>query len=146
MDTALRRIEEITAALQRVAAGGSPEGVLAVFLYGSALGRLFRPDSDLDVAVLDDSEHPLDWHDQAKLMDDLERATGRGVDLRLLREISPSHQAHVIEQGRMVWTRDRDEVERQTKTLLQGARQAREDSKPRWSEILERLARTAAAL
>lgn len=146
MDTALRRIEEITAALQRVAAGGSPEGVLAVFLYGSALGRLFRPDSDLDVAVLDDSEHPLDWHDQAKLMDDLERATGRGVDLRLLREISPSHQAHAIEQGRMVWTRDRDEVERQSKTLLQGARQAREDSKPRWSEILERLARTAAAL
>jgi predicted nucleotidyltransferase len=61
---------------------------LAVFLYGSALDRLFRPDSDLDVAVLDDKQHPLSWPDQARLMDALERTTGRGVDLRMLRESS----------------------------------------------------------
>jgi predicted nucleotidyltransferase len=146
MDTLSRRIEEITAALQRVVAGGSPQGVLAVFLYGSALGRLFRPDSDLDVAVLDDPEHPLDWRDQAKLMDDLERATGHGVDLRLLREISPSHQSHVIEQGRRVWTKDPGEVERHAREMLDAARQAHARSEGRWSQMLERLAKTAAAL
>jgi predicted nucleotidyltransferase len=140
-----RRSNEVAAVIRRISASGAPNEALAVFLYGSALDRLFRLDSDLDVAVLDSSERPLDWAGQAKLMDSLERATGRGIDLRLLRESSLSHQAHVIEHGRLVWTRDQDAVERYSRAVLTAAREAREGSGSRWSQTLDRLAKTAAA-
>ncbi|MFL6231925.1 MAG: nucleotidyltransferase domain-containing protein [Thermoanaerobaculia bacterium] len=139
-----RRIDEIAAIVRRVSEIESAGKILAVFLYGSALSRLFRPDSDLDVAVLDSPESPLDWSAQAKLMDSLERATGHGVDLRLLRESSLSHQAHVIDQGRMVWTRDPAEVERYIRETRTAARQGRAGSESRWAQTLDRLARAAA--
>jgi hypothetical protein len=78
-------------------------------------------------------------------MDRLERATGHGVDLRMLRESSLSHQAHVIDEGRLVWTRDPDEVERYVREARTAARQGRAGTESRWSQILDRLARTAAA-
>lgn len=140
-----RRTDEISAIVRRVSEIESAGKILAVFLYGSALSRLFRPDSDLDIAVLDSPESPLDWSAQAKLMDALERATGHGVDLRLLRESSLSHQAHVIDEGRMIWTRDPAEVERYVQEALAAARQARSGSESRWSQTLDRLAKTAAA-
>jgi predicted nucleotidyltransferase len=139
------RSAEIADVIRRTAASAAPKETLAVFLYGSALDRLFRPDSDLDVAILDSPERPLDGSGQAKLMDSLERATGRGVDLRLLRESSLSHQAHVIDHGRMVWTRDQGAVERYSREVLRAAREAREDSASRWSQTLDRLAGTGAA-
>ena len=139
-----RRIEDLSTAVRQVAEKRAPSGVLAIFLYGSALSRLFRPDSDLDVAILDSREHPLDRHGQAKLMDDLERATDRGVDLRLLRASSPSHQAHVIEQGLMVWAKDPGEVAGYTREVLETAYRAHERSALQWSQLLARLARTAA--
>lgn len=140
-----RRSQEIASVVQRVAQNWSQGEVVAIFLYGSALDRLFRADSDLDIAVLDSPEHPLAWPDQARLMDALERATDRGVDLRLLRESSLSHQAHVIEQGRIVWARDPDAVERYTQDVQKAVHQAREGSRLRWAQTLDRLARTAAA-
>lgn len=145
MDTVTRRSEEIAAVIRRISTREAPEEVLAVFLYGSALDRLFRSDSDLDVAILDSPERPLDGSGQAKLMDFLERATSRGVDLRLLRESSLSHQAHVIDHGRMVWTRDQGAVERYSREVLRAAREAREGSASRWSQTLARLAKTAEA-
>jgi predicted nucleotidyltransferase len=140
-----RRIDEISAIIRRISEIESAGKILAVFLYGSALSRLFRSDSDLDIAVLDSLERPLDWSAQAKLMDSLERATGHGVDLRMLRESSLSHQAHVIDEGRMVWTRDPAEVERYVRETRAAARQGRAGSESRWSQTLDRLARTAAA-
>ncbi|HKI04333.1 MAG TPA: nucleotidyltransferase domain-containing protein [Thermoanaerobaculia bacterium] len=117
-----------------------PEGVEAVFLYGSALGPLFRSDSDIDIALLDRESSPLSWRDQARLMDTLERATGHGVDLRMLRESSPSHQAHVLEHGRLVWSRDPAEIERFTRKALAAARRQRERSELAWPQALDRLA------
>lgn len=143
--TVARRSEEIASVVQRVAQSWNQAEVVAVFLYGSALDRLFRADSDLDIGVLDSLEHPLDGPDQARLMDALERATGRGVDLRLLRESSLSHQAHVVEQGRIVWTRDPGAVERYTQDVQAAIHQAREGSRSRWSQTLDRLARIATA-
>jgi predicted nucleotidyltransferase len=138
-----RRIEDLTVALRRVVEE-DPSGIRAVFLYGSALDALFRPDSDLDVAVLDDPAHPLSWSDQARLMDSLERITGRGVDLRLLRESSPSHQAHVIEHGKLVWRESPAEVERYTRAALDEARQAHQRAAAEWRAVLDRIAGTAA--
>lgn len=119
--------------------------MLAVFLYGSALDRLFRPDSDLDVAVLDSLEHPLSGQDQARLMDDLERSTGRSIDLRMLRDLSLSHQAHILERGRMIWAEVPGEVERYAREILQAAGQARQRSESQWSQLLNRLARASTA-
>ncbi|HEY4592572.1 MAG TPA: nucleotidyltransferase domain-containing protein [Thermoanaerobaculia bacterium] len=141
----VRRIDEIAATVRRISEIESAGKILAVFLYGSVLSRLFRSDSDLDIAVLDCPESPLDWSAQAKLMDRLERETGHGVDLRMLRESSLSHQAHVIDEGRLVWTSDPAEVERYVRETLAAARQGRAGSESRWSQTLDRLARTAAA-
>ncbi|HET9212190.1 MAG TPA: nucleotidyltransferase domain-containing protein [Thermoanaerobaculia bacterium] len=140
-----QRVEEVAGVIRRISEIESRGKILAVFLYGSALTRLFRPDSDLDIAVLDIPESPLDWSAQAKLMDRLERETGHGVDLRMLRESSLSHQAHVIDEGRMVWTRDPAEVERYVREARAAARQGRAGSESRWSQTLDRLARTASA-
>jgi predicted nucleotidyltransferase len=140
-----RRTDEIAAVIRRISEIESAGKILAVFLYGSALSRLFRPDSDLDIAVLDSPESPLDCSAQAKLMDRLERATGHGVDLRMLRESSLSHQAHVIDEGRMAWTRDPAEVERYVREALTAARQTRASTESRWSQTLDRLAKAAAA-
>jgi len=122
----------------------SPPGVRAVFLYGSSLDRLFRQDSDFDIAVLDRAEDPLTWSEQAQLMDGLERATGRAVDLRMLRESSLAHQAHVLEQGRILWMEDPGEVARYSSKVLAAAREAREQSKQEWPRVLERLVGLAA--
>jgi predicted nucleotidyltransferase len=141
-NTVARRSDEVAAVVRRIS-DEAPSEALAVFLYGSALDRHFRPDSDLDIAVLDSPERPLDWAGQAKLMDSLERATGRAVDLRLLRESSLSHQAHVVEHGRMIWTSDQDAVERYSRKTLMAARKAREGSGSQWSQTLDRLAKIA---
>jgi predicted nucleotidyltransferase len=77
----------------------SPEGTRAAILYGSSLGPSFRVDSDIDIALLDDAEDRLSWRDQAEVMDLLERALKRGVDLRMLRDGSPSYQAHVLKRS-----------------------------------------------
>jgi len=118
--------------------------VAAVFLYGSALGEGFRPDSDVDVAVLDDKEG-LSWGDQARLMDALERSIRRGVDLRMLRESTPPHQAHVVEKGLLVWPPEPGPaVEDYTRGLLAAARRGRQRTKREWSALLARFSGPAA--
>lgn len=143
-NTAAERIERIFEACRTVLTSGDPQGVDALFLYGSALGPFFRTDSDVDIAVLDREDNPLSWNEQARLMDALERALGRGVDLRMLRAGSPSYQAYVIEQGRLAWTRDNAAVERFIPEALSAARRAQERSKREWPRVLDRLARLAA--
>jgi predicted nucleotidyltransferase len=134
------RIEGLAAACANTLQAESPASARAVFLYGSSLDRLFRSDSDIDIAVLDRPEDPLTWRDQARLMDGLERATGRAVDLRMLRESSLAHQAHVVEHGRILWMRDPGEVERYARTVLSAARESHERSAREWPQVLERLA------
>ena len=144
-DAVSRRAEEISREIRDVVLSVDPAGMLALFLYGSALSRFFRPDSDLDIAILDDPRHPLSWQDQARLMDAFERVTGRAVDLRLLRESSLSHQAHVLEYGRRIWTGNPGEAERYAREVLEAVDQDRERSESQWSQTLDRLARTATA-
>jgi predicted nucleotidyltransferase len=138
-ESVAERVERLTAACVGVLQTSS-SSVRAAFLYGSSLDRLFRSDSDVDIAVLDRPEDPLTWRDQARLMDELERATRRAVDLRMLRESSLAHQAHVIENGRILWLREPEEVERYSRRVLAEAREAHERSKQEWPQVLERLA------
>lgn len=131
------RIAKLVTVCREVLGSALPEGVEAVFLYGSALGPMFRSDSDIDIALLDRESNPLSWRDQARLMDSLERATGH---VRMLRESSPSHQAHVLEHGRLVWSRDPVELERFTRKALVAPRRQRERSELDWPQVLDRLA------
>lgn len=141
MDTAdiAERIEALVAACRDVLQKEGSDRVQAVFLYGSSMERGFRPDSDVDLAVLDSSGERLSWNDQSRLMDALERATGQAVDLRILRDSSPSHQAHVLEQGRLVWSRDPDLVAAYARELQPSVQAERERTESEWPRILSRL-------
>src|SRR5689334_18753219 len=132
------RIEALVAACRGVFQREDLQG--AVFLYGSSLERDFRSGSDVDLAVLDDSRHPLSWSEQARLMDILERALGKGVDLRMLRETRPSHQAHVLEQGQLVWSKDPDLVEQYSRDIQGAIQSEREQAAEEWPRVLGRLA------
>jgi predicted nucleotidyltransferase len=135
-----KRIEALVAACRKVLLMEGSDRIQAIFLYGSSLERGFRPDSDVDLAVLDDRDHRLSRSDQSRLMDALERATGKGVDLRMLRESSPSHQAHVLEQGHLVWSRNADLVEGYARELRNTAQAERQRNESEWSSTLRRLA------
>lgn len=141
-ETLGQRIERLSSACREVLSHLHLP-VAAVFLYGSALGEGFRPDSDLDIAVLD-GEEGLSWGDQARLMDALERATRCGVDLRMLRESTPSHQAHVVEEGLLVWPPEPGPaVEDYTRGLLAVARGSQR-TKREWNALLARFSSPAA--
>jgi predicted nucleotidyltransferase len=114
--------------------------VLAVFLYGSALGPAFRADSDLDVAVLDRADSRLDWKGQARLMDLLERATGRNVDLRMLRESALPLQVEVLKQGVVLQQADPTEVASYRREALAAWERQPHLDPEEWSATLHRLA------
>jgi|SRR6185295_16400129 len=120
-------------------------GIIAVLVYGSALGRHLRPDSDLDVAVLDRPESPVSDAMLARMMDAIERRTGREVDLRRIADLSLSHQAHVLEQGQPVWIADPQALEATCREVLRLNAEQRPDLDLAWPELLERLRRNHAA-
>jgi len=134
-----QRVAALLAASEKILREG-PECVRAAVLYGSSLGPGFRPDSDIDIAILDGAEQPLSWGDQAYLMDLLERTLKRGVDLRILREGSPSYQAHVLEHGHLIWERQPGELARYAHEALAALQAARQRAEAEWPRALGRLA------
>jgi predicted nucleotidyltransferase len=106
----------------------SPRSIRAAILYGSVLGPGFRADSDIDIAILDNADDRLSWHEQAKLMDRLEMTLKRGVDLRMLRDGSLSYQMHVLKHGRLVWEREAGESARYARKVLPSLQAAHERS------------------
>lgn len=105
-DTIQARIRKLIAVCQDALRGRMPGNIQALFLYGSVLEPAFRPDSDIDIAVLDDPKNRLSWKEQARLMDLLERATGYDVDLRVLRDNSFSYQINALARGKRFWVAD----------------------------------------
>ena len=134
------RIRELTVACQEALRNHTPANVQAVFLYGSALEGGFRPDSDVDIAVLDRLDERLTWTEQARLMDFLERATGHGIDLRMLRDSPLSHQVNVLENGFRIWAADTTEVDRYRREALESWRRQAHPDDEEWASALRRLA------
>jgi predicted nucleotidyltransferase len=134
------RVRELTIACQDVLREGTPANVQAVFLYGSALGVGFRPDSDIDIAVLDQPDDRLTWAHQARLMDLLERATGYGIDLRMLRDSPLSHQVDVLKNGLRIWAGHPAEADRFSGEVLESWRRHPHPDKEEWTSALRRLA------
>lgn len=139
-DRPQERIRELTLACQEALLHGTPANVQAVFLYGSALGPGFRPDSDVDIAVLDRPDDRLTWTEQARLMDLLERATGYGIDLRMLRDSPLSHQINVLENGIRLWAGDPTEADRYRRKTLESWRRKAHPNEEEWAATLRRLA------
>lgn len=117
--------------------------VLAAWLYGSALGARHRPDSDLDIAVLDWSDNPLSWSAQSSLMDALERASGWPVDLRMVREGCHSLQLHVLTQGRQLWISDVDALQHYFESIRNMCEKEDCARTGLWRDTLRHLARGA---
>lgn len=113
--------------------------VLAVYLYGSAVQGNARPDSDVDVALLDSQDDRISAADEARFMDSLERATGRPVDLRMLRDCSPSHQAHILEHGTLIWAANPQAVEQYWTHFLTTYRESLHVPAGSWKDFLTRL-------
>jgi predicted nucleotidyltransferase len=130
---------------QRALQGRIPANVQALYLYGSVLGPLFRPDSDLDIAVLDAAGQRLSRKEQARLMDLLERATGRGVDLRLLRDLTLSHQSEILEHGLRIWAGDAPEADRYRREIADARQRQPRPSDEEWTAVLHRLATAGGA-
>lgn len=134
------RIRRLTAACQDVLRSGMPGSLQALFLYGSALEPAFRPDSDIDIAVLDHPDSRLSWKEQARLMDLLERATGHSVDLRMLRDNPLAYQVNVLERGTLFWVADPVEADRYNREVISSWKQQSQHEDKTWSEALTRLA------
>jgi predicted nucleotidyltransferase len=132
-------LRELTLACQEALLHETPANVQAVFLYGSAVGPGFRPDSDVDIAVLDQPGDRLTWTEQARLMDRLERATGHGIDLRMLRDSPLSHQVNVLENGIRLWAGDPTEADRYRRETLESWRRQAHPNEEEWTSTLRRL-------
>jgi len=91
-------------ACREVFAQRSDPRIIAAIAYGSRLRQRSHPDSDFDIAILDDDESPLSFSEQARLMDELERRTGLPIDLRMIRNGDLSYQKHVAERGTVIWS------------------------------------------
>jgi predicted nucleotidyltransferase len=144
-DAVQERVEQLSAICRAVLSRFDVLPVTAVFLYGSALTSGFRADSDVDIAVLDDGQERLSWRDQARLMDALERATGHGLDLRMLRDSSLSHQAYVVEQGLLLWPLvESPAVKSYSREVLTAAQEEHQRTLRSWSVLLARLSGSVA--
>ena len=115
------------------------KGIMAAYLYGSILGPRHRSDSDVDLAILDQLKEPLRWAEQGMLMDELERAIQKPVDLRMLRDCTLSHQAHILERGELIWIADKAVVDEYARDVLTRYEAQREHTKHIWSSTLRDL-------
>lgn len=91
--------------------------------YGLVFGSVARghthPGSDVDVAVGLAPGTQLEPQSVGRLISDLERASGRTVDLVLLHEAPPALAYRVFRDGVAVFVRDRSAlVERQARAVL----------------------------
>ena len=88
-------------------------------VFGSAARGQARAASDLDVAVGLATGSEFDGLAVGRLVSDLERASGRTVDLVLLHEAPPALAYRVFRDGVVVSVRDRPAmVERRVRAIL----------------------------
>jgi len=88
-------------------------------VFGSTARGQPRIDSDLDVAVGFHAGAVIDALAVGRLVSDLERASGRTVDLVLLHEAPPALAYRVFRDGVVVFVRDRPAlVERRVRAVL----------------------------
>jgi uncharacterized protein len=65
-------------------------------LFGSVLREDFRPDSDIDVLLTIDSQHPMSWDDRIKMQEEIEQLFRRNVDLVNKKYLKNPYRRHEI--------------------------------------------------
>lgn len=133
------RLDHLVQTCRRFFEGQRDGRILGVFLYGSAMRGNSRADSDVDVAVLDAPNDRLSWGDEAWLMDALERATGCVIDLRMIRDCSLSHQAHILQEGKLIWAGDGKAIEDYRQNIV-SAYSKKGEVHEQWLACVDRLA------
>ena len=143
LDQIAMRTEQLIDICRKVLRRQGGDRLVAAYLYGSVLGARHRPDSDLDIAILDREDDRVSWEAQAELMDQLERATGQGVDMRMLREGTLAYQVHVVEQGRLIWSRDDEAVQAFAHAINEEHERCLDQRSQCWISLVGTLARRA---
>jgi predicted nucleotidyltransferase len=93
--------------------------VAYALVFGSTGRGDARTDSDVDVAIGLVQGAALDGPAIGRLVSDLERASGRVVDLVLLGEAPPALAYRVFRDGQVLFTRDRSAlVEARVRAIL----------------------------
>lgn len=88
-------------------------------VFGSTSRGEARVDSDLDLAIGLVQGAAFDGPELGRLVSDLERASGRTVDLVLLGEAPPALAYRVFRDGQVLFTRDRSAlVEGRVRAIL----------------------------
>lgn len=96
------RLQGITFDLTRIAEAGRRAGVGRLFLFGSILTDRFRPDSDIDILVETDPQHPVGLLALGGLQMELSELVGRSVHLTLLGGIPTSERGTVLARSRQL--------------------------------------------
>lgn len=81
------------------------EGIVAAYLFGSAGSDRMRADSDIDVALLLESDREQDFP-LLSFAANLERAGGRDVDVVVLNRATELLKFQVRRHGRLIFERD----------------------------------------
>jgi uncharacterized protein len=85
-----------------------PDGILAVYLFGSVARGQARPSSDVDLGVLYEVTPPPTLEGLGlELADDLKRTTKRPVDLVVLNRAPADLTHRVLRDGILIADRDR---------------------------------------
>lgn len=119
-------VEELEARLAHFFAQHYPE-VQALFLFGSWVKGTAHRQSDVDLAlVIDPTQFPTAqalWRLQEELMARLPGfAAGRPVDVVFLHQIPPLFARKILQEGRLLFCRDRQQLERfRLQALLRAA-------------------------
>lgn len=112
--------------------------LIAAYLFGSFVEGRMRGDSDLDIAILDKQDQPLNMQEQARIMDQLERSLNTAVDLRMMRKQNLSFQEYVVHEGLLCYEQLPHLHQEYINKLNESAAKQQNDSS--WNEIINRLA------
>lgn len=98
--------DEIAKSISRAfEASGPRHGLVAAYLYGSHVRGEARPGSDIDIAVLVESQKSGSSLDLLRLGQDLEKATGfANIDVRLLNDAPLSARGKILSEGRLLYS------------------------------------------
>lgn len=120
------RVEELEARLAHFFARHYPQ-VQALFLFGSWVQGTAHRQSDVDLAlVIDPAQFPAAqarWRLQEELMARLPGlAAGRPVDVVFLHQVPPLFARKILQEGKLLFCRNRQQLERlRLQVLLRAA-------------------------
>lgn len=104
------------------------------YIFGSYVGKNFREESDIDIAVYGN----ITFENYCNLIDDLERVTQREIDLINLKKVDINFAFEIIATGKKIYIKDEEELERYIMYISSMYLTLEEDRKIVIDKIIER--------